>query len=141
MNENLSAQQGKVWKSSRSILSPTFTTGKLRKMDPLIKEAADSLVLHIKKRINECNEVDFAWLFGCYTLDVIASTAFGIKVDSQRDPNDKFVRMASKILAIKVNSPYLTLAFVLPILMRPLSKLFNITALTKRLRSFSRMKF
>lgn len=30
--------------------------------------------------------------------------------NSQRDPNDKFVRMASKILAIKVNSPYLTLA-------------------------------
>lgn len=30
-------------------------------MDPLIKEAAGSLVLHIKKRINECNEVDFAW--------------------------------------------------------------------------------
>lgn len=33
----------------------------IMKMDPLIKEAADSLVLHIKKRINECNEVDFAW--------------------------------------------------------------------------------
>lgn len=136
MNENLSAQQGKVWKSSRSILSPTFTTGKLRKMDPLIKESADSLVLHMKNRINECNEVDFAWLFGCYTLDVIASTAFGIKVDSQRDPNDKFVQMASKVLAIKVNSPYLTLAFVLPILMRPLSKLLNITILDKEATEF-----
>ena len=29
-------------------------------------------------------------------MDVIASTAFGLKVNSQKDPNNEFVRMAKK---------------------------------------------
>ncbi|XP_022290648.2 cytochrome P450 3A24-like [Crassostrea virginica] len=136
MEENLSLQKGAVWKSSRSILTPTFTSGKLRKMDPLINEAADALIAHIKKNTNESNEVNFAWLFGCYTLDVIASTAFGIKIDSQRDPNDIFVRMAAKVLAVKLSSPYLTLAFIFPALMKPFSKLFDISVLDPEASDF-----
>lgn len=30
-------------------------------MDPLINEAADALIAHIKKNTNESNEVNFAW--------------------------------------------------------------------------------
>ncbi len=34
-------------------------------------------------------------------MDVIASTAFGLQVDSQKDPNNSFVKMAEK--AFKFN--------------------------------------
>ena len=35
---------------------------------------------------------------GSYTMDVIASTAFGLDVQSQQDPNNQFVKMGKKIL-------------------------------------------
>ena len=31
-----------------------------------------------------------------FTMDVIASTAFGLKIDSQKDKNNHFVTMAKK---------------------------------------------
>lgn len=35
-------------------------------------------------------------LCGAYTMDVISSTAFGIEVDSQKDPNNTFVKYAKE---------------------------------------------
>ncbi|XP_061177067.1 cytochrome P450 3A24-like [Saccostrea echinata] len=136
LEENLTAQQGKAWKSSRTILSPTFTSGKLRKMDSLINEAGDALVQHIKRKIKENYEVDFVRLFGCYTIDVIASTAFGIKIDSQRDPEDKFARMVSQLINVPLSSPLLSLAFIFPELSRPIGKLFKVSFLNKEASAF-----
>ncbi|XP_048730209.2 cytochrome P450 3A24-like [Ostrea edulis] len=138
LEENLSAQQGKAWKRCRAIVSPTFTSGKLRKMDPLIKEAGDALVQHIKRTIKTNDKVECTWLFGCYTVDVIASTAFGIKIDSQSDPEDKFVRMVSKLIAVKLSSPLLFIAFLLPALGIPLAKLLKVSFVDSEASSFFR---
>lgn len=35
-------------------------------------------------------------LTGAFTMDVIASTAFGLKIDSHNDPKNQFVTMARK---------------------------------------------
>lgn len=35
-------------------------------------------------------------LCGAFTMDVIASTSFGIEVDSQKDPNNRFVHFAKE---------------------------------------------
>ncbi|XP_062611389.1 cytochrome P450 3A24-like, partial [Saccostrea cucullata] len=136
MEENLTAQQGKAWKSSRTILSPTFTSGKLRKMDSLITEAGDALVQHIKRKIKETDDVDFEGVFGCYTIDVIASTAFGIKIDSQRDPEDKFARMVSQLINVPISSPFLSLVFMFPTLSRPIAKHFKLTFFNKEALEF-----
>ncbi|XP_062587499.1 cytochrome P450 3A11-like isoform X2 [Saccostrea cucullata] len=136
VEENISTQQGNVWKNSRAILSPTFTAGKLRKMDPLLNEAGDKLVQHVKREIKENDEVDFANLFGCYTVDVIASTAFGMTVNTQRDSNDKFMEMVSKLIFVKRTSPLLTLAFAIPILARPIAKFFNVSFLNEEASVF-----
>jgi hypothetical protein len=38
----------------------------------------------------------FSW-FVCFTMDAIASTAFGIEIDSQKQHDDPFVRNLEKI--------------------------------------------
>lgn len=43
-------------------------------------------------------------LCGAFTMDVIASTAFGVKVDSHNDPNNQFVRMAKKAFEVSFAS-------------------------------------
>ena len=39
---------------------------------------------------------------GCFTMDVIALTAFGLKLDAQKDPNNPFVVEASKVFAFSL---------------------------------------
>lgn len=44
-------------------------------------------------------------LCGAYTMDVISSTAFGIEVDSQKDPNNTFVKYAKESSLGKLFKP------------------------------------
>ena len=40
-------------------------------------------------------------------MDVIASTAFGIQIDSHNDPKNEFVTNATKLFKFKLNGPML----------------------------------
>lgn len=42
-------------------------------------------------------------VFGAYTLDVIASTGFGVDIDSQKNPDSEFVKNAKKFFNITFN--------------------------------------
>ena len=48
---------------------------------------------------------DFLRPAGLFTIDVIASTAFGLKTDSQKDKNNQFVTMAKKIFETSLLNP------------------------------------
>ena len=45
-----------------------------------------------------------------FTMDVIASTAFGLKIDSQKDKNNQFVQMAKKIFDFSIFNPIVIVA-------------------------------
>ena len=47
---------------------------------------------------------------GMYTMDVIAKTAFGLKVDSQKDKNNQFVTMAKKLFEFGFFNPLIIIA-------------------------------
>ena len=47
---------------------------------------------------------------GLFTMDVIASTAFGLKIDSQKDKNNQFVTMAKKLFDFSFFSPLVIIA-------------------------------
>jgi len=42
---------------------------------------------------------------GAYTMDVIASTAFGIEIDSHNDPKNQFVQNSKEIFEFRLASP------------------------------------
>ena len=42
---------------------------------------------------------------GAYTMDVIASTAFGIEIDSHNDPKNQFVQNCKEIFKFSFGSP------------------------------------
>ncbi|KAJ8310879.1 hypothetical protein KUTeg_012744 [Tegillarca granosa] len=97
MDHSLVAIKGDHWKHVRDTLTPTFSSGKLKRMMSLITSASTCLVDNTKLKIKESENQDLKRVFGGYTMDVIASTAFGIQVDSQSNPNDSFVINASKL--------------------------------------------
>uniref|UniRef100_A0A914ZC96 Cytochrome P450 n=1 Tax=Panagrolaimus superbus TaxID=310955 RepID=A0A914ZC96_9BILA len=82
---------GYGWKEIRSIVSPTFTTGKMKMMHETIHERVLTL-MKVLKRKSEANNglIDIFDEFQALTLDVIGRTAFGIQPDSINNRKDEF---------------------------------------------------
>ncbi|XP_032665498.1 uncharacterized protein LOC116841546 [Odontomachus brunneus] len=89
-SKNLFSLQGQKWRDVRTMLSPAFTSSKMKTMFTLMLECAvDFSKALSEKSVNESN-VDMKDAFTKYTNDVIATCAFGIKVNSMSDPINKF---------------------------------------------------
>ena len=74
---SLISSNGKRWKDQRAIISPTFTSGKLKAMHGLIKHCVMNLTDHIEKNMKDnCAVFDNKTLYGNLTMDVIAKCAF-----------------------------------------------------------------
>ncbi|KAG0722237.1 Cytochrome P450 3A31 [Chionoecetes opilio] len=104
ISEILNLKRGAEWKALRAIMTPTFTSGKIKSMFPLVCDKADALVKFSMKQVAENPHMDMKKYFGRYTMDTIASCAFGIECNSLVD-NDEFTRkveafFTTSILAI-----------------------------------------
>ncbi|XP_076275225.1 cytochrome P450 9e2-like isoform X2 [Rhynchophorus ferrugineus] len=96
-NKNLFFLKGQTWKDMRSLLSGSFTSSKMKIMYNLIVEASENFVDYFCSKNEDLVEVEFKDIFSKYTNDVIASTSFGIKVDSLREPKNEFYAMGKKM--------------------------------------------
>ncbi|XP_036604580.1 cytochrome P450 3A24-like [Trichosurus vulpecula] len=127
--------KGEKWKWIRAIISPTFTSGKLKEMFHIIKHRGDVLVQHIEKRMAKDESVNMKDFFGAYSLDVITSTSFGVDIDSINKPNDPFLVHVKKLLAFSFLNPLLLLIAVFPSLV-PILKKMNVSFLPKDVIDF-----
>ena len=80
----------------RSTFSPVFTSGKLKKMLPLLEEINDNLDSYIKQSMRPGEDIDLKELMGKFSMDAIASCAFGVDSGSfkNRTSETEFVRVA-----------------------------------------------
>ncbi|CAG2115078.1 unnamed protein product [Medioppia subpectinata] len=101
------------WKRIRALISPTFTSGKLKHMYPLINECCRDFLAALDRDVSTGRtEVDVKQLMGAYTMDVIASTTFSTKINPYSNPNNPFT---SKSKAVFTERPVLTfLSLILP---------------------------
>ncbi|XP_054712373.1 cytochrome P450 3A8-like [Uloborus diversus] len=91
---SVASLEGEDWKRVRSIITPTFTTGKLKRMISIFKEGSQVCVNNFMQYAKSGKPVDVKIFFEAFGMDIIASTAFSTKVDSQNDPQNKFVTSA-----------------------------------------------
>ena len=97
------------WKRIRSVMSPTFTTGKLKRMTPLILECVDTMNDNIDKIIAK-NEgqlsapVDVKRITGAYAMEVVIQVAFGRKVSALIELNNPIIENASKMFSTSLFS-------------------------------------
>nr|XP_042910707.1 cytochrome P450 3A41-like isoform X1 [Parasteatoda tepidariorum] len=99
LDNMITMAKGENWKRIRTIISPTFSTGKMKRMMGIFRDCCETLMNNLAKVAEQGETFDAKRVFGAFTLDVIASSAFSTKLDSQQDPNNKFVRMASKLFS------------------------------------------
>ncbi|XP_055297251.1 probable cytochrome P450 9f2 [Sitodiplosis mosellana] len=87
------------WREMRATLSPAFTGSKMRHMFELVVECADDMAKYL---VSEAKQKPVRWemkeLFSRYTSDVIASCAFGLKVDSLKDRTNEFFTIGTNSL-------------------------------------------
>ncbi|KAK4873606.1 hypothetical protein RN001_012966 [Aquatica leii] len=90
---------GEKWQRLRSLLSPVFTSSKLKSMYPLMIRCAQQFVDHYEQNDNT-TEVEIKETISRYTNDVIASIAFGVECNSFANPNDTFYLMGKKAMSM-----------------------------------------
>ncbi|XP_014221649.1 cytochrome P450 9e2-like [Trichogramma pretiosum] len=88
--KNLVSLNGPRWKEVRSILTPSFTTNKMRAMFVLMSKCADTFSRTLLQTRADSPAIDMKDTFTRYANDVIASCAFGFEVDSLKDPDNEF---------------------------------------------------
>lgn len=94
---HLFGMPGAEWKKLRPKLTPTFTSGKLKAMFSTLIECGSTLQKHLEK-LAESNEVlDVEEIASSNGINVIASVAFGIEVDTITDPNNEFRKCATTV--------------------------------------------
>ena len=78
----LTSLKGDEWKLVRSTFSPIFTSGKMKGMLGFVKATSDNLVKELDKFANGTEEAECKKIYGCYTMDGLASAAFGMEINS-----------------------------------------------------------
>jgi cytochrome P450 family 6 len=92
---------GQKWRDLRVKLSPTFTSGKLKGMFPVMIDCAKVLENYIEKQVKSKNYViDVRDLAARFTTNIISSVAFGIEIDCINEPNHIFRVMGRKIFEL-----------------------------------------
>jgi len=97
----LVTQRGEQWKDLRSKMSPTFTTGKIKRMFQIMKKSGDRFVSFLEQEIARSGpegEIELSDAYSKMTMDVIATAACGIdsKAFDNKEPS-RFERMGNKL--------------------------------------------
>ena len=98
---------GQRWKDMRSIMSPTFTSGKIKAMHHLMKSAVSMLLEHMDSQmVNGSMDFSNKDLYGDLTLGVIARCAFATDLNAHQTHGENvFVKQMKaffKITTMKI---------------------------------------
>ncbi|KAH8288738.1 hypothetical protein KR054_008900 [Drosophila jambulina] len=99
MSAGIFQMEGARWKSLRAKMTPSFTSGKLKAMFETSNAVGDKLIAHLKKELgqSESKEVEIKSVMATYAVDIIASTIFGLDVDSFADPQNEFIEISRRL--------------------------------------------
>ncbi|XP_054722244.1 cytochrome P450 3A24-like [Uloborus diversus] len=91
------SMKGDDWKRVRTIITPVFTTKRLKMMTNVMNECAQTVMNEFEKKLADDGIIDAKTSFGAFTLDVIARAAFATRINSINEPGNEFVQHAKKI--------------------------------------------
>ena len=97
-NHHIGNAKGDEWKDTRSTFSPVFTSGKMKRMVKYIEDVSQKLLVEMEKKTDIDEEFELKDLTGKFSLDALASCAFGINFNSYgSEENSAFVKNAASI--------------------------------------------
>lgn len=100
----------------RSLLSPSFTTNKIKTLFQIMDRCGKRFVEYYLNQNENLMELEMQDCLSRYTNDVIASSVFGAEVDSIKEPNNEFYlkgKQATDLTQFPTNLK-LTFYFIFP---------------------------
>jgi len=96
MSKFLSSLEGRPWRRVRSLTTKAFAVPQLKSMIPTMQHAAELMLAHLNAATSNASmsgpvNIDLKRLFGTYTMDVIALSAFATT------PDIEFIQQASAL--------------------------------------------
>ncbi|KZC03877.1 Cytochrome P450 9e2 [Dufourea novaeangliae] len=135
MGKNLFQLRGDKWRDMRKILSPAFTSSKMKVMSQLIIDCADRFTEFIATDSKTGREYDLWNTFRCYLNDVVATCSYGITIDSMRNPDNQFYRHGKNVT---VTTRLMTLKLLMALNFRFLFKFFGIKFFSEEVHQYFR---
>ncbi|XP_076345910.1 thromboxane-A synthase-like isoform X3 [Tachypleus tridentatus] len=105
MNDFLIFLRGTRWKRVRSVITPSFTTLKLKTMAQTMDETINDLLRNIEEYSGQENYLDVYKLFQAMTMDVMVKCALGIDAHVQKNPMEhELINHAKVIFGTSIQS-------------------------------------
>ena len=90
---DLADARGDIWVETRKAFSSTFTSGKLKGMTSYMDHVVNTMIDHIEETLkNNGPIVEVKEMFRCLTLDTIGHCAFGININSFKNPDNELLQ-------------------------------------------------
>uniref|UniRef100_A0A667WFX6 unspecific monooxygenase n=1 Tax=Myripristis murdjan TaxID=586833 RepID=A0A667WFX6_9TELE len=90
------------WRRIRNILTPAFTTGRIKEMFEIMKQHSRKLTDSLRPKAHNEEVINVKDFLGAYSLDAMASCAYSIDTDTIKDPSHPFINHAKKLLRISI---------------------------------------
>lgn len=100
LSANLASLTGLRWKNLRRKLTPVFTSGKLKTMMEEIVGCAEELVNFLDEKTADGDVIDVREIMSQFTTNVIGSVAFGVQLNTLKDPNSEFIRKGKQVFRV-----------------------------------------
>ncbi|KAH8252899.1 hypothetical protein KR032_002535 [Drosophila birchii] len=101
-NDMLSVMKDQRWKHMRNTLTPVFTAAKMRNMFTLMNESFAECLQHLDTSSGAASgksfEIDMKVFCNKLSNDIIATTAFGLKVNSYDNPKNEFYSIGQTLV-------------------------------------------
>jgi len=109
---------GERWKHLRSKLSPTFTTGKIKRMFRLFDQSGNKFVNFLESEIehSQNGEVELTDAYSKFTMDIIASAACGIDSEAFNQRGPSYFEQAGKKLQLQFGAKVILKMFAMMLL-------------------------
>ncbi|XP_055692336.1 cytochrome P450 6g1-like [Lutzomyia longipalpis] len=92
--------KGDTWRNIRNHITPVFTVHKIKNFFPLLIDVCVDLEAKLSEEIPQgsSKEINLKELAGLYTVETIASCAFGVKPNCFQNPNADFLKKAQRVV-------------------------------------------
>ncbi|KAJ9576188.1 hypothetical protein L9F63_006921 [Diploptera punctata] len=137
LENNLLNLKGQHWKNVRALITPTFSSGKLKFMENMVDQCAVQMTQFLHKSATAKNgtaELEMKHFFGRFTLDVIGTCAFGVQCDSLKDEEAEFVKITSRFNELSL--PYRMFIFVIILFVPQLARFIPINFINSEVMTF-----
>ncbi|GBN26629.1 Cytochrome P450 3A21 [Araneus ventricosus] len=124
---------GQAWKDVRSVLTPTFTTSKMKQMSGSMNSSIETMLEILQEKAQKGIVFDIFDVYQRLTMDVITKTAFGVQTDVQTNMKSSILRATKLIFVTPYKDAIIFIGLTFPILRKLCMKVqvFIITLLNK----------